>query len=71
MVATKEELQHFLKHHFGYATFKPGQLAVIQQLLTPKDTVAIMPTGNGKSLCLFKEKSFNNFTVIILDARSS
>lgn len=51
MVATKDELQHFLKHHFGYATFKPGQLAVIQQLLTPKDTVAIMPTGNGKSLC--------------------
>lgn len=51
MVATKDELQRFLKHHFGYATFKPGQLAVIQQLLTPKDTVAIMPTGNGKSLC--------------------
>ncbi|MDR2052854.1 MAG: DNA helicase RecQ [Treponema sp.] len=40
-----------LKNSFGYAGFRPGQEAVIDALLAGKDTLAVMPTGAGKSLC--------------------
>ncbi|MEL1135219.1 DNA helicase RecQ [Desulfitobacterium sp. THU1] len=39
-----------LKRYFGYAEFRPGQQKVIKSLLEARDTVAIMPTGAGKSL---------------------
>jgi ATP-dependent DNA helicase RecQ len=40
-----------LKKHFGFSTFKPGQEKVLASLLSGGDTVAIMPTGSGKSVC--------------------
>ena len=36
---------------FGLTRFRPGQREVIQSVLSGRDTVAIMPTGAGKSLC--------------------
>lgn len=39
-----------LKKYFGYSLFREGQSKVIQSLLEGADTVAIMPTGAGKSL---------------------
>ena len=36
---------------FGLETFRPGQEQVIQEILNGRDTLAIMPTGSGKSLC--------------------
>lgn len=40
-----------LQQHYGYATFRPGQDQIITSLLNYNDTLAIMPTGAGKSLC--------------------
>ena len=37
--------------NFGLATFRPGQRAVIDAVIGGKDTLCIMPTGGGKSLC--------------------
>ena len=37
--------------NFGLAAFRPGQRAVIDAIIGGKDTLCIMPTGGGKSLC--------------------
>jgi len=36
---------------FGISEFRPGQEEVVRSVLNGRDTVAIMPTGSGKSLC--------------------
>ncbi|MDA9470275.1 RecQ family ATP-dependent DNA helicase [Enterococcus sp. 5H] len=44
-------LEEALYQNFGFQTFKPGQKEVIQALLNKQDTLAVLPTGTGKSLC--------------------
>lgn len=39
-----------LNKYWGYASFRPMQEAVIQSVLEGKDTLAVMPTGGGKSI---------------------
>ena len=41
----------YLNKYFGFQTFKTGQQAVIEKVLGRKNTLAVMPTGGGKSLC--------------------
>ena len=45
---TKEQI---LKQYWGYPSFKGDQAAIIQSVLDGKDTVALLPTGGGKSIC--------------------
>jgi ATP-dependent DNA helicase RecQ len=40
-----------LREVFGYGEFRPGQAEVIQAVLARRDTLAVMPTGGGKSVC--------------------
>ncbi|MGJ7030975.1 DNA helicase RecQ [Niabella hirudinis] len=48
---TKTDLNSALLKNFGFKKFKGKQEAIIQSLLSGKDTFVIMPTGGGKSLC--------------------
>jgi ATP-dependent DNA helicase RecQ len=43
--------QEILKQYWGFSSFRPLQEAVINAVLSGQDTLALMPTGGGKSLC--------------------
>ena len=45
------DLHESLKRHFGFTQFRPGQEQTICQLLDGHSSLAIFPTGSGKSLC--------------------
>lgn len=40
-----------LQRYFGYCDFRPGQAEIVVAVLAGRDTLAILPTGGGKSLC--------------------
>lgn len=46
-----EDATDALERHFGFREFLPGQEPVVSSLLEGRDTLAVMPTGGGKSLC--------------------
>lgn len=43
--------RNLLETHFGYSEFRKGQAEIIEKVITNKDTLGIMPTGGGKSVC--------------------
>eukprot|EP01052_Picozoa_sp_SAG31_P017355 SAG31_NODE_1184_length_9496_cov_7.198680_2_plen_213_part_00 len=50
--ATSEDLLiHNLMTRFGLSNFQPGQREVVEDLVTGRDCLVLMPTGMGKSLC--------------------
>lgn len=46
-----DALERALRKHFGFEQFRPGQRQVIEHVLAGRHTLAVLPTGLGKSLC--------------------
>ncbi|MHB1126435.1 MAG: DNA helicase RecQ [Bacillota bacterium] len=63
MIGQEQEL---LQKYFGYSSFRSGQAQVIASLLQGCDTLAIMPTGAGKSVCFqIPAMCFPGITLVI------
>ncbi len=45
------ELEHILNKYWGHSSFRPLQERIINSVLEKKDTLALLPTGGGKSVC--------------------
>lgn len=58
--------ESILKTTFGYDTFRPLQREIIENVLARRDSLAIMPTGGGKSLCYqIPALMFEGLTVVV------
>jgi len=61
-----DQAKNFLKDVFGYDEFRPLQADIIENVLRKKDTLVLMPTGGGKSLCYqIPALIFQGLTVVV------
>jgi ATP-dependent DNA helicase RecQ len=69
VAAPPADLSHarrLLKQVFGYDDFRPLQEPIIASVLAGQDTLAIMPTGSGKSICYqLPALSFDGLTIVV------
>jgi ATP-dependent DNA helicase RecQ len=60
------EARRLLHGHFGFQDFRPLQRRVVQSVLAGRDTLAVLPTGGGKSVCFqVPAMVFGGLTVVV------
>ena len=65
-VADAASLTALLKGRFGHDGFRRGQLDILLSVLQGRDTLAVMPTGGGKSLCYQIPALFHEGIVVVI-----
>ncbi len=61
-----EELLLLLKKFFGYDSFRPLQHDIIRRIISRKDSLVLMPTGGGKSICFQLPAIYLEGTAVVL-----
>jgi len=61
-----KNLKDYLYYYFGYKDFRQGQEEIISSLLNCRDTLAVMPTGGGKSICYQLPAMLFNGTALVI-----
>ncbi len=51
MASLMKKAEEILNKYYGYSSFITGQRKIIDNILQGNDTMGIMPTGGGKSVC--------------------
>ncbi|HMZ88912.1 MAG TPA: ATP-dependent DNA helicase RecQ [Chitinophagales bacterium] len=51
LISSMHDIHAILKKHWGYDQFRPAQEQIIRAALDGRDTLALLPTGGGKSVC--------------------
>ena len=65
-IASLAEAHRALKQVFGYDEFRPLQAEIIENVLAGRDSLAVMPTGSGKSMCFqLPALLFPGLTVVV------
>ena len=66
MIAIFSNALEILNKYYGYSYFKEGQDKIISNILRGRDTLSIMPTGAGKSVCYqIPALIFNGITLVV------
>jgi ATP-dependent DNA helicase RecQ len=64
--ATLASLQAVIRRHWGFATFRPLQEQAMRAVLEGRDSLVVMPTGGGKSLCYQAPAVFRGGTTVVV-----
>lgn len=62
----ESEILKTLKSYFGYSQFRPLQKDIITHILNKKDSLVLMPTGGGKSICYQLPALLMNGTAVVV-----
>jgi ATP-dependent DNA helicase RecQ len=63
---TLDGLKRVIERHWGYRTFRPLQQQAMQAVLEDRDSVVVLPTGGGKSLCYQAPAVLRGDTTVVI-----
>src|ERR1043165_4749412 len=61
-----DQLRNIIERHWGYRSFRPLQEQAMQAVLGGRDSLVVMPTGGGKSLCYQAPAILRGGTTVVI-----
>src|ERR1043165_9286661 len=61
-----DQLRNIIERHWGYRSFRPLQEQAMQAVLGGRDSLVVMPTGGGKSLCYQAPAVLRGGTTVVI-----